>query len=153
MNTKTYLAIIAVVALGLAGGAFALNSGNDQQAAVSQVPTTPTDTNVARAPAPITSKYKDGSYTAVGEYRAPSGRETVNVTLTLKNDVIVDSTVVGTGENSITKKKQAEFIGGYKEFVTGKNIDEVKLTVVSGSSLTGGGFNAALDKIKVEAKS
>ena len=150
MNTKTYLAIIAVVALALSGGTYVLNSGKDQQAAVSQVPTTPTDTSVT--PTPVSSKYKDGSYTAAGEYRAPSGAERVNVTLTLKNDVIVDSTVVGTGENSITKKKQAEFIGGYKEFVIGKNIDEVKLTVVSGSSLTGGGFNAALDKIKVEAK-
>ena len=169
MNTKNLLSILAVVVVGLAGGAYAISStGKSQEAAIAQVPVTPTTettpttqtdsiittttTTTTTTSTPTASAYKDGTYTATGSYRAPSGAESVNVSLTLKNGVIVDSSVVGTGKNPETKEKQAEFIGGYKQYVTGKNINEVNLTVVSGSSLTSKGFNAAVESIKTQAK-
>lgn len=44
------------------------------------------------------------------------------------------------------------FAQNYKPLVIGKNIDEVQLGKVSGSSLTPMGFNDALAKIKTQAQ-
>ncbi|KXK09170.1 MAG: hypothetical protein UZ21_OP11001000228 [Microgenomates bacterium OLB22] len=46
---------------------------------------------------------------------------------------------------------QGLFAEGYKTQVVGKSIDELKLDVVNGSSLTPKGFEDALQKIKTEA--
>jgi len=108
---------------------------------------------VTPKPKPVVKTvYKNGTYTADGNYRAPSGTETINVTLVIKNDIIVDSTVTGTSESGRSQGYMATFISHYKSYVTGKNIDSIKLDKVSGSSLTPKGFNDALSKIKVEAK-
>ena len=154
MQTKTYPAILAVVVVGIAGGAYvAVGSGKGQQAAV--VETTPTpvaQTETSVTPAPVAAMYKDGTYTATGEYKAPSGVEVITVSLTLKDDMIVDSTVTGTPVNPGSKMNQGKFLSGYKAMITGKSIDEVKLTNVSGSSLTPIGWNAAVETIKAQAK-
>jgi lactam utilization protein B len=65
--------------------------------------------------------YADGSYTADGDYVAPSGQESITVELTIEDDVV------------------------------GKDIDELTVSRVAGSSLTSSGFNAALDDIKRQA--
>jgi hypothetical protein len=98
------------------------------------------------------SVYKDGTYTAVGEYKSPAGAEEIGVTVTLKNDIIVDVTVEPKATVAISKRMQADFAANYKTLVVGKNIAEVKLTKVSGSSLTPAGFNDALVKIMAQAK-
>lgn len=148
MQTKNYLAILGVIVIILAGGAYAVSNGKNQEAAVGQIPSeaTPVSSNT------VQKKYKDGTYTALGEYKAPSGKESINVSVTLKDDVIVDTTVTGVGENPGTKANQEKFISGYKALVVGKSIDEANLTIVSGSSLTGMGWNAALEAIKTSAK-
>lgn len=158
MQTKTYLAILTVVVAGIAGGAYiASGSGKSQQAAVAettpvtpvaQTEVTPTDAVVS----PVTYKYKDGTYSAAGDYRAPSGAESISVSLTLKDDVVVDSSVTSTATNRETKQYQGKFMTNYKAQVVGKSIDELKLTNVSGSSLTPMGFNTALETIKAAAK-
>ena len=113
-------------------------------------PTTPTP---VPTPTPVTptSRYKDGTYSAVGEYISPGGEESINLTLTLKNDVIVDAQVVSNAIRPNSVIYQGKFISGYKTLVVGKNIDNVALTKVSGSSLTPKGFADALAKIKVQA--
>ena len=100
-----------------------------------------------------TSEYKDGTYTAEGDYISPGGAEKVGVSVTLENGVITDSTftVMATRPTSVTM--QDNFAGGYKTLVVGKSIDEVQLTKVAGSSLTPQGFMDALEKIKTQAKS
>lgn len=100
-----------------------------------------------------TSAYKDGTYTAAGTYRSPAGTENVSVTLTLTNDVITDITATPTSDNNTSKRYQAMFVSGYKALVIGKKIDTVQLDKVSGSSLTGAGFNAAVSAIKTKARS
>lgn len=159
MNTKNLLAILAVVVVVLAGGAYMMsNNSKTEVAAVAQVPTnptqgtTPTDATVTPSTAPAALKYKDGTYSATGEYRAPSGPESITVSLTLKDDMIVDSTVTSTATNPGTKQNQGKFMSGYKALVTGKSIDDVVLSNVSGSSLTPIGWNAAVETIKTEAK-
>lgn len=44
------------------------------------------------------------------------------------------------------------FIGGIKAEVVGKKINDLKVSRVAGSSLTSQGFNAAVTKIKADAK-
>jgi uncharacterized protein with FMN-binding domain len=126
------------------------------------LPTVPTpDGGVAPAPAaPImpgtssmNSSYKDGVYTTVGDYRSPAGPEAITVKLTLKDGKIVDSVVTGESNESVSQKFMDGFAQNHKALVVGKSIDEVKLGVVSGSSLTPKGFNAAVEQIKKEAKS
>jgi len=156
MQTKNFLGILALVVVVLAGGAFVLNKSNSttsQEAAAAQAPTTPPVDATSPTPAPTTAiQYKDGTYSASGTYNAPSGTETVHVTLTLAGGVVTDSTVTADGVNPMSKRFQNMFISGYKQYVTGKNISDVNVTNVSGSSLTGQGFNAAVETIKTEAK-
>ncbi|MGV8885945.1 MAG: FMN-binding protein [Microbacteriaceae bacterium] len=95
--------------------------------------------------------YADGEYSAKGTYQSPHGTEAVDVTLTLKGDIVTALTVVGEGDNPDSKRYQGEFIGGVKSEVVGKNIDELSVDRVAGSSLTSGGFNDAIEQIKADA--
>lgn len=98
------------------------------------------------------ASYKNGTYTETGNYISPGGQEQIQVTVTLTDGKIADSSVVTFGLTPTSKLKQKDFSENYKEFVVGKNIDEVMLTKVSGSSLTPKGFDDALEKIKAKAK-
>lgn len=104
-------------------------------------------------PVAMTGTYKNGTYSAVGDYVSPGGAEQVGVTLTLKDDVVTDVNFESKAERPMSVRFQGLFASGYKDFVVGKKIDEIQLTKVSGSSLTPKGFNDALAKIKAEAKS
>lgn len=97
--------------------------------------------------------YKNGTYSAVGDYISPGGAEQIDVKVTLKDNVITDAVVVSKASRPNSKIFQGMFVSNFKPQVVGKNIDEVKLTKVSGSSLTPKGFNDALEKIKGQAKS
>ncbi len=99
-----------------------------------------------------TSGFKDGTYTSTGTYNTPGGREEVAVSVTLKDGKVASSSVTAEANAPTSKQFQEEFINNYKQFVTGKSIDSLKLSKVSGSSLTGTGFNAAIEKIKADAK-
>lgn len=115
--------------------------------------TTTTTTTDTTTPPPVTSSvYKDGSYSAVGTYTAPSGEESIGVSVTLAGDVVKDVSVTANATNSDSKKYQQKFIAGYKTMVVGKKISDIKLSKVSGSSLTPNGFNDAIAKIEAGAK-
>lgn len=96
--------------------------------------------------------YKDGAYDVTGSYRSPGGDESIEVKLTLKSNIITEVEVISNASNPRSQQFQERFMSGYKGMVIGKNINEVKLDKVSGSSLTSTGFNDALDKIKAQAK-
>ena len=96
--------------------------------------------------------YKNGVYSVVGDYISPGGAEQIGVEITLKDDVIVDAKVESKAFRPNSVKFQGQFRSGFSQLVIGKNIDEVYLDKVSGSSLTPKGFNDALEKIKTEAK-
>lgn len=105
----------------------------------------------ASASSTAASPYKDGTYTATGDYDSPAGPESILVTLTLQDGVIVNSNVVSEAPDAHSQGYQEKFISGYKQYVIGKNIDQVNLGAVSGSSLTPQGFNNAVGTIKTEA--
>lgn len=108
------------------------------------------------APTPVilpTTVYKNGTYSAVGDYFSPGGAEHIDVTVTLKNDVIVGAEVQGNNPSGGTARRyQGIFIANFKGVVIGKSIDKVILDKVSGSSLTPKGWNEAIVEIKVSAK-
>jgi uncharacterized protein with FMN-binding domain len=96
--------------------------------------------------------YADGTYEATGQYATPESVETVDVTVTIAGDVVSDVEVTGDPQAAESRRYQGEFIGGIKDEVVGKKVDEISVSKVAGSSLTSGGFMKALDSIKSEAK-
>lgn len=96
-------------------------------------------------------KYANGTFAATGTYRSPAGSETINISLTLKNDLTDHATYTGTATHPKSMNFQSLFGAGFDAAVTGKSIDTLALDVVNGSSLTPMGFMDALAKIKAEA--
>lgn len=110
---------------------------------------TPTTTTIDTTP----SVYADGTYTATGEYTAPDGPQSITVTLTVADDVITKVAVVNNAkENTASGMWQEKFASGVQTAVVGKSLVDLKLTKVSGSSLTPIGFNAAVAEIQTQAK-
>jgi uncharacterized protein with FMN-binding domain len=98
-----------------------------------------------------TATYADGSYTADGSYQTPETVEKISVTLTLADGVVTDVEVTGDPQAPETEQYQGQFIAGIADEVEGKSIDELNVSRVAGSSLTSGGFNAAVESIKEQA--
>ncbi|WP_022879954.1 FMN-binding protein [Microbacterium sp. B19] len=99
-----------------------------------------------------TGAYTDGTYEATGQYATPESVEKVDVTLTIAGDKVTDVTVTGDPQAAESRRYQSEFIGGIKDEVVGKALDEISVSKVAGSSLTSGGFMQAVNAIKSEAK-
>jgi len=95
--------------------------------------------------------YTDGEYTADGSYQTPESTETISVTLTLEAGVVTAVEVTGEPTRRESEQYQGEFIGGIEELVVGKSIDDIEVDRVAGSSLTSGGFNAAVEEIRADA--
>ena len=116
----------------------------------------PTDTTnpTTEIPQETTTSYlyKDGVYKTIGNYTSPGGAEQIDVTLTVKNDVITSATVISLAVRPESKLNQGKFLSGYQTLVVGKKLDEVVLTKVSGSSLTPKGWNEAIAEIQTQAK-
>ncbi len=144
------IAVVIIIAAVAIGG-FVLTK-NKEQAVVEAPQESVTGAMSETREAGTKATYKDGTYEAKGEYSYHSGTESIDVTVTLANGVIEDVEVVAQAKAPTSKKIQADFIANYKEQVVGKNIDEVNLGKISGSSLTPVGFNAALEDIKAQAQ-
>lgn len=113
------------------------------------VPSPSTTTNASSS----TSAYKDGTYSAKGTFHTPDGSAYIGVTLTLASSKITKVSIDDSGISSRESVQYTErFISGINSIVVGKNIDEVKVSRVSGASLTPVGFNNALTTIKNDAK-
>ncbi|MDK1327259.1 hypothetical protein [Arthrobacter sp. zg-Y1143] len=114
----------------------------------------PAPSPAATADAPASGAYADGEYSGTGSYIPPSGTsEDVDVTLRLENNVVTELEVKTSQKNPTSKQYQREFTSNVQEQVVGKNIDELDVHKVAGSSLTSEGFNRALDAIRSVAGS
>lgn len=144
MNTPLRKSVIVGIAgLSLAGSAAGCAPG--------QATGTPA-TSAAPSAAAGSASYKDGTYSADGNYVSPNGTETVGVTLTLAGGAVSDVQITQHPSNPNTRKFQGEFAGGIQSQIVGKSLDEIKVSKVAGSSLTSGGFNQAVEKIKSDAQ-
>ncbi len=144
------LAIAAVALLaGCAPSMPATGTGSMMSSSSAAVVPSPSPMSSSSAAAQAT--YKDGTYSATGEYRSPAGNDEIEVSLTIKDGVITDATYEGLAKMGKSKDFQAKFGEGYKAAVVGKSIDSLSLGVTNGSSLTPKGFMDAVAKIKAEA--
>lgn len=153
MNKAIIPTVIVALIVFAAIGFYLAQSNNPSTLQVENqtVTTQPSVTPVASV---ITeSSYKDGTYSVTGNYVSPGGPRELNVTLTLADGVITNAETVGTATDATSKRFQGEFVNNFKPLVVGKNIDEVLLEKVAGSSLSPKGFNDAVEKIKTEAQS
>ncbi len=134
--------------------AYALMMNDDNDSAANTAPTAQQEQQTQQTPAPSQNdtQYKDGSYSATGEYRSPGGPEQIDITLTVNDDKVTDAVAVSKAVNPTSQKFQGQFVAGIKAQVVGKSLDEVQVTKVSGSSLTPKGFTDAVTKIKAQAK-
>jgi len=150
-------ALIVIVLVGIVATAIiVINTQNNTNDATTSEQTAPAATDGTTAPtdtdATVTSSYKDGTYSATGSYSSPGGRESIELTVTIVDGVITSTSLVENAKSGEAKGYQDDFAAGYKSLVVGKNVDEVSLSRVAGSSLTSNGFNAALDQIKSDAE-
>lgn len=150
--------LVIVLILIIIAGAVALSlSKNDEDSPSATTPpiarNEESNSNSGNSKPILNAEYVDGTYEATGEYISPGGREHLSVSLSLEEGIITDIEVKPQAKLPISAQMQADFAANYKPMVQGKNIDEVRLSKVSGSSLTSGGFNDALDKIKSQARS
>jgi hypothetical protein len=96
--------------------------------------------------------YQDGTYTATGSYTSPGGTEEVTITLTLTGDTITGATAEGGATKPPSSQYQGEFVDNFAALIIGKDVADVTLDKVAGSSLTSGGFNKAVETIKSQAQ-
>ena len=100
----------------------------------------------------VAGSYADGTYTAKGDYQSPNGQETIELTITLAGNVISDVVVTPGATNGTSTRYQGQFAEGVGAETIGKSLDELQVSRISGSSLTSGGFNQALNAIKADAR-
>jgi len=145
MNTKNIglLVIALIVILGIGVAAFSSQGKKEiKQVIVNKIVTTS-----------IPVHYKNGVYEQKGDYTSPAGTEQIDVVLTLTDGVVTQANVTPKAENPKSVYMQGVFIENYKPLVVGKNIKDLHLNTVAGSSLTPIGFNDAVNKIKAKAQS
>jgi uncharacterized protein with FMN-binding domain len=151
-TTPTKLPLTLLVGLGLVGVLAGCSAPVETPAEEPTETETETDSGTeTETDSGAAGSYADGDYSAAGEYQTPSGTESVEVSVTLEGDVITAVTVVGDASDAQAKGYQAQFASGIGSIVVGKNIDDIQVDKVGGSSLTSGGFNAAIDAIKADA--
>jgi uncharacterized protein with FMN-binding domain len=144
--------IVPKTVLALAGTSLtALVLAGCSSAASSADPATPSTSSSAAASA-AAATFKDGTYTALGKYVSPGGPSAVDVTLTLKKNVVAGVEVVPKAENSTAQSYESRFASGVSSQVVGRRLDELNVTKVSGSSLTSQGFDRAVEAIAARAK-
>ena len=73
------------------------------------------------------------------------------MSVTLVDGVITAVTVTPRATDPTSLDYQTRFAQAIPALVVGRNIDEVNLSKVAGSSGTPDGFNAAIQRIKAEA--
>lgn len=147
----------ALAALAILGGLTACGTADAESGTAAAVTSSaisaadPTTAAAADAAVSGTDTYTDGSYSASGSYHTPGGQESIEVLVTITDDVVTAVTVTGSANDANSSQYQAKFAGGISAVVVGQNIDDISVSKVAGSSLTGAGFNEALTQIKTEA--
>lgn len=101
-----------------------------------------------------TGAFTAGEYEATGSYTTPDGQtQSIEVEVQLAADgTITDLDADGQAEGGNSEQYQGKFESGIDAKVVGRKITELDIDKVSGSSLTSGGFNDAIDQIISQAQ-
>ncbi len=97
-----------------------------------------------------TMTYKDGTYTADGLYGSLPSKLTV--TVTLRDDRIGDVKVGTHATDPTSFEYQRGFAAAVPAVIRGKPLSEVKVGKLAGASGCPDGFNAAIAKIREQAR-
>lgn len=166
-SRKLIASILVLVAIFfLAAGSTALSrkkitpllasAAADNAQAITKASNDKTDAQAAAAdtaaPTSATGNYKNGSYTAVGSYSSPGGTDSITIQVAVKDGIITDTSAQSGSTTRESSEYQTDFIAAYKSRVVGKKLSDIKLSRLSGSSLTPIGFNLAIDKIRLQAQ-
>lgn len=151
VNNKALIGIVIVVLLGIAATAVfiaSINTERNDSIASAEMVTAGKSSSDAN----LTSDFENGDYNAKGSYLTPGGTESIDVSVTLADSVVTSASIKQNAITGEAKEFQSRFASGFQAEVVGKNINEVNLSRVAGSSLTPIGFNSALEDIKDEAR-
>ncbi len=142
--------VVAVAACGNADAASddTPDTGTSQQDTADD---TSSDDAASDDGAAASGEYADGTYTAEGSYDTPGGEESISVEVTVADGVVTDVTVTPEASGGNAARFQDEFASGIADEVVGADLSDLAVDKVSGSSLTGNGFNAALEEIRADA--
>lgn len=140
-NTNSKTLIVA----GLLSSVLLAGCGNTTPAATDStgsVDTWTTETGVVKAQKVLTSEKVS--------YKTPDadGAESIKVTLTTENDLIVDFALETEGKNPIAQKWQTAFKEGVAAQIIGKSAQGLNVGIVNGASLTSAAFNEAVSKLQ-----
>lgn len=94
-------------------------------------------------------RYKDGTYTADGLYGGLPSRLTV--TLRIADDKIEGVSVQTHATDSTSLDLQRRFAQAVPAVVIGRPLADVRVGKLAGSSVTPDGFNAAVERIRLQA--
>lgn len=101
----------------------------------------------------VRNKYKNGTFSTTGSYISPAGNESILVQITVSNDKVSSVEVTPLADDFESQRYQQRFSSGISSLVVGKLLDQAYINGrVNGSSLTGEGFNKAVDSIINQAK-
>ena len=96
-----------------------------------------------------TSEYRDGSYEATGWYGGlPSHHD---VTLTIDNGAVTDVAITTPAEDETSLGYQQRFAAALPDAIIGRDVDDLAVDRLAGSSGCSEGFMDALAKIKEQA--
>jgi len=97
----------------------------------------------------VDSEFRDGEYSATGWYGGlPSHHD---VTLTIENDLIVDVEINTPAEDETSLGYQQRFVAALPDAVVGRDISDLTVDRLAGSSGCSEGFMDALAQIKEQA--
>ena len=103
----------------------------------------------ASPPATAATEFRDGEYTATGWYgSAPSHHD---VTLTIDDNTITAVEITTPAENETSLGYQQRFAAALPGVVIGRNIADLTVNRVAGSSGCSEGFTDALNQIRDQA--
>lgn len=155
--TVGLLAIVIVIGTGVAIGT---RKSRDESAAAPPMTTqaqaapsssTPsTSSNSTSQSTPSATKYKNGTYSATGSYRAPDGTQQLGISLTIKNDAVTAASGTNEAHANTSSQFEDEFISDFESQVVGMKVDQV--SVFTRATLTVAGFDNALTQIESEAR-
>ncbi|RSX58454.1 FMN-binding protein [Bifidobacterium samirii] len=97
-----------------------------------------------------TGDYADGTYAINGQY-GPVGEDTIDVRVTVKDQLVERVEIVGHPFTSISKRHQTAFAEAINDVVDGRPLKDLSVDVVAGASWTTDAFNEALKVARQEA--
>jgi uncharacterized protein with FMN-binding domain len=148
-RVRLAIATTAVATLALTGCAGA-DGGPDTRSTDPAGSTEPTGTTTSTLAPEPDADYEDGTYEARGTYGG--GPSFLDVTLTIDDDVITDVEVGTPATNETSLEYQQAFAAAVPDEVIGRDLGEVSVGKLAGSSSCGDGFNDAVAQIRDQAR-